>query len=95
MKCHGCGYLFLDETNKLIETGAKCSLPANDPFWKEPINTHNKIAKSTRNQLKTKALTSTNYMKRYLKYRRDFEENKYDDASFSSDYSTGNESENN
>ena len=34
-------------------------------------------------------------MKRYFKFEKKFQENKYDDASFSSDYSTDDESENN
>ena len=94
-KYHGCGYSYLDGTNMLIETGKKCSLATNEPFWKQPPDTHNKIAKSTTNQLKTKAKASTNYMKRYFKFVKHFQENKYGDVSFSSDYSTDDESENN
>ena len=95
VKYHGCGYSYLDGTNMLIETGKKCSLATNEPFWKQPIDTDNKIAKSTRNQVKTKAKASTNHMKRYFKFEKKFQENKYDDASFSSDYSTDDESQNN
>ena len=95
VKFHGCGYSYLDGTNMLIESGKKCSLATNDPFWKQPIDTRNKIAKSTRNQLKTKAKASTNYMKKYFKFVKNFQENKYDDASFSTVYSTDDESENN
>lgn len=78
-----------------LNLAKKCSLTTNEPFWKQPIDTHSKIAKSTRNQVKTKAKASTNYMKRYFKFEKKFQENKYDDASFSSDYSTDDESENN
>ena len=72
-KYHGCGYSYLDGTNMLIETGKKCSLATNEPFWKQPIDTDNKIAKSTRNQVKTKAKASTNHMKRYFKFEKKFQ----------------------
>ena len=72
VKYHGCGYSYLDGTNMLIETGKKCSLATNDPFQRQPIETRNKIAKSTRNQLKTKAKASTNYMKKYFKFVKIF-----------------------
>ena len=40
----------------------------------------NKIAKSTRTQLKSKAYASRSYVKRYLKYLNDLQQNNYDDA---------------
>ena len=55
------------------------------------IDACNKIAKSTRNQLRTEAKRS--YMKWYFKFLNAFQKDKFDDASFSSDYSTDDESE--
>ena len=50
---HGCGNSYLDGTNMLTETG-RCATPTYNPFWKRPIESSNKIAKSTRNKLKIK-----------------------------------------
>ena len=55
------------------------------------IDACNKIAKSTRNQLRTEAKRS--YRKWYFKFLNAFQKDKFDDASFSSDYSTDDESE--
>ena len=85
---HGCGNSYLDGTNMFIKTGRKCLLPTNEPFWKNPNDTCNKIAKSTRNQLKSKARASPNYMKRYFKFLKNYHKNNY----FSGDYSTDTES---
>ena len=89
---HGCGNCYLDGTNKIVPKNRKCIMPRNNLFWKNPIDTSNKIAKSTRTQLKIKAKANRSYIKRYLKFVKTFKENKFDDASFSSDYSTDNES---
>ena len=79
-------------TNKIVPKNRKCIMPTNNPFWKNPTDTSNKIAKSTRTQVKIKAKANRSYIKRYLKFVKTFKENKFDDASFSSDYSTDNES---
>ena len=62
---HGCGKCYLDGTNGLL-INRKCVMPKNNPFWKKPEDTCNKIAKSTRTQLKSKAYASRNYAKRSL-----------------------------
>ena len=70
---HGCGYSYLDGTNMLLESGRKCLLETNNPFWKKPIDSCNKIAKSTRNQLKSKAKTDASYMKKYFKFVKNYQ----------------------
>ena len=91
VRYHGRGHCYLDGTKTLIQTGRRCVMETNNPFRKKPIDACNKIAKSTRNQLKTEAKQS--FMKRYFKFLNAFEKDKFDDASFSSDYSTNDESE--
>ena len=86
VRYHGRGHCYLDGTKTLIQTGRRCVMETNNPFWKKPIDACNKIAKSTRNQLKTEAKQS--FMKRYFKFLNAFEKDKFDD-----DYSTNDESE--
>ena len=93
VKYHGCGHCYLDGTNKLVPGGRICIMKTNSPFWKNQIDTSNKIAKSTRNQLKMKQRATRSYIKRYLRFVKAFQEDKFDDARFSSDYSTDNESD--
>ena len=38
-------------------------MPTCDPFWKKPVDTFNKIAKSTRSQIKNKPKANRGYMK--------------------------------
>ena len=87
---HGCGNGYLDGTNKIVPEGRRCIMPTNNPFWKKPIDTSNKIAKTTRSQIKNKTKAKRNYMNRYAKYVRVFHEKKwdFDNALWSSDYST-------
>ena len=85
VKYHGCGNCYLDETNMLIETGRKCVLVTNKPFWKRPIDSNNKIAKSTRNKLKTKPRANISYMKKHAKFVKNFSKQKYYDTYFSGD----------
>ena len=47
-------------------------MPTYDPFWKKPIDTSNKTAKSTRSQIKNKPKANRGYMKRYAKYLKVF-----------------------
>ena len=49
---HGCGRCYLDGTNKLIAGNKGCTLPTNNPFWKRPEDSSNRISKSTRSKLK-------------------------------------------
>ena len=51
---HGSGNGYLDGTNKIVPEGRRGMMPTNNPFWKKPIDTSNKIAKSTRLQIKNK-----------------------------------------
>ena len=71
----------MDGTNALIPIGRKCVLQTNNPFWKNPIDTNSKIAKSTRTQLKVKAKAKINYVIKYLKFKKGFEENKFGNES--------------
>ena len=79
----------MDGTNALIPTGRKCVLQTNNPFWKNPIDTNSKIAKSRRTQLKIKARANRSYVIKYLRFKEVLEENKFENES---DYSTGVES---
>ena len=51
---YGCGNGYLDGTNKIVPEGRKFIMPTYDPFWKKPIDTSSKIAKSARSQIKIK-----------------------------------------
>ena len=86
---HGCGHCYLDGTNKLVPKNRKCIMLTNNPFWKNPIDTSNKIAKSMRTQLKIKAKENRSYVKRYLKFAKALQGNKFEDYS---DYRTDDES---
>ena len=65
---HGCGNCHIDGTNKLEQPNNKCYWPANNPFWKRPQDSYNKIAKSTRNQLHYKSFADRSYFNKYFKY---------------------------
>ena len=42
---HGCGSCYLDDAN-IIESKSKlCFFPTHEPFWKDPKDVSNKIAK--------------------------------------------------
>ena len=43
-------------------------MPTENPFWKKPIDSYNRIAKSTSAQLKSKALADRNYCKKYFRF---------------------------
>ena len=64
-------------------------MPTNNPFWKKAEDACNKIAKSTRTQLRIKPRANRSYVTKYLRFKKALEENKFGDAS---DYSTGDES---
>ena len=67
-------------------------MPTNNPFWKNSVDTSNKIAKSIRTLLKIKAKAIRSYVRIYLKFLKAFQENKFEDGSWSTDYSTNDES---
>ena len=83
-----CGKCYLDGINELLGSRS-CLMATNNPFWKKREDTFNKIAKSTRTQLKIKARANGSYVIKYLKFKKTLEENKFGDES---DYSTSNES---
>ena len=68
---HGCGYCYVDGTN-LLQGTTRCFFPIHNPFWKEPCDASNRIAKSTRNQLKKKSIATRSYCKEYFKYIRKY-----------------------
>ena len=67
--CHGCGYCYVDGTN-LLQGTTRCFFPIHNPFWKEPFDTSNRIAKSARNQLRKKSIATRSYCKEYFEYIR-------------------------
>ena len=71
---HGCGNGYLDGTKKIVPEDRKWIMPKYNPFWKNPIHTSNKIAKSTRSQIKKKTKAKRNYIRRYAKYAKIFHE---------------------
>ena len=93
---HGCGNCYVDGTNKLEQPNNKCFAPTNNPFWKRPEDSNNKIAKSTRNQLQFKSFADRSYFNKYFKYLRKINQKKFKfDFSWKtedSDYSTDDES---
>ena len=68
---HGCSYCYVDGTN-ILQGTTWCFFPIHNPFWKEPCDTSNRIAKSTRNQLKKKSIVTRSYCKEYFKYIRKY-----------------------
>ena len=68
---HGCGYCYVDGTN-LLQGTTRCFFPIHNPFWKEPCDASNRIAKSTRNQLQKKSIATRSYCKEYFKYIRKY-----------------------
>ena len=51
---HGSGRCYLDGTNELIANKEGCTMPTNNPFWKRPEDSFNRISKPTRSKLKKK-----------------------------------------
>ena len=66
----------------LIETGRRCATPTYNPFWKRPIDSNNKIAKSTRNKLNKKSRAIRRYMLNYAKFVKNYHKNEYYDPYF-------------
>ena len=49
---HGCGRCYLDGTNELIAENEGCTMLTNNPFWRKPEDSYNRISKSTRSKFK-------------------------------------------
>ena len=90
VKYRGCGTCYLDGTNMLI--GAGSVSPTNSPFWKRPIDSNSKIAKSTRNKPKRKSRGDKSYMLKYAKFVKKFHKNEYYDPYFNDYESSDTES---
>ena len=65
VKYHGCGIGYLYGTRELVKRS--CSKPTFNPFWKNPEHTSNRVAKSTRAQLKRKPHATRHYIRKYVK----------------------------
>ena len=65
---HGCGRCYLDGTNELIANKGGCTMLTNNPFWKRPEDSFNRISKSTRSELRKKTYANLNYCKKYFTY---------------------------
>ena len=65
VKYHGCGIGYLDGTRELVLKS--CSKPTFNPFWKNPEHTNNRVAKSTRAELKLKPATNRHCIRKYVK----------------------------
>ena len=49
---HGCGRCYLDGKIELIADNEGCKMTTNNPFWKRPDDSYNRISKSTRSKPK-------------------------------------------
>ena len=86
---HGCGRCYLDGTNELIANKEGCIMPTNNPFWKRPEDSFNRISKSTRSELKKKTYANLNYCKKYFTYVKLIDSKNYEFLStYESDYSS-------
>ena len=56
----------MDGTNEIAYS--KCSKATFNPFWKNPEHVTNRIARSTRSQIKKKTPASNIYVKSYFNY---------------------------
>ena len=91
---HGCGNGYLDGTRKIVPKNRKCIRPTYYPFWKKPIDVHNRV--ETRAQISLKPKATRDYVKRYMHYLNVFSKEYFssDDNLTSDDESiTGNASD--
>ena len=65
---HGCGRCNLYGTNELIADNEGYKMTTNNPFWKRPGDSYNRISKSTRSKLKKKTYSNSSYRKKYFSY---------------------------
>ena len=90
---HGCGYCYIDETNKIVPKGRRCINLTHNLFWKNRVDVRNKV--QTRAQIKSKVKADRNFVRRYQKYLRVFLKSKdyFSSDHFSSNYSSTSEDE--
>ena len=64
-------------------------MPTNNPFWKRPEESFNRISKSTRSKLKKKTYANSNYCNEYFTYVK-LIDSKNDEflSTYESDYSS-------
>ena len=67
---HGCGSCYVDGTNLIQSNSRLYFFPTHESFWKDPKDTSNKIARSTRNHLEKKTFATKSYCKRYFNHLR-------------------------
>ena len=90
---HGCGRCYLDGTNELIADNEGCTMPTNNPFWKKPEDSYNRISKSTRSKLKKKTYATSTYCKKYFSYLKSINSKDYKFwSTYESDYSSDEDS---
>ena len=65
---HGCGRCYLDGKIELIADNEGCKMTTNNPFWKRPKDSYNRISKSTRSKLKKKTYANSSYREKYFSY---------------------------
>ena len=63
---HGCGNCYQDGTNKIVPKNRRCIMQTYNPFWKKPIDVHNRV--ETRAQLKIETKASRKFQRRYQKW---------------------------
>ena len=80
---HGCSNSYQDGTRKIISKNRKCIAPTYHPFWKRPIDVHNKV--ETRAQLTVKTKATRNYQKRYMRFVDVFSKDRFSSDDFPSD----------
>lgn len=61
---HGCSVCYLDGTNEIVY--GKCQKATFNQFWKNAEHVKNRIAKSTRSQVKRKPNATYSYIKSYF-----------------------------
>ena len=64
---HGCGNGYVDGTNKIVRKGRKCFAATFNPFWKRPIDVHNKVETKAQLKIKTKASRYRRFVNTCLK----------------------------
>ena len=63
---HSCGNCYQDGTNKIVPKNRRCIMQTYNPFWKKPIDVHNRV--ETRAQLKIETKASRKFQRRYQKW---------------------------
>ena len=90
---HGCGRCYLDGTNELIADNEGCKMTTNNPFWKRPEDSYNRISKSTRSKLKKKTYANSSYREKYFSYLKIINSKDYQFwSTYESDYDSDEDS---